>query len=365
MKEKLGRLWALLPALVLTALAVFAWCKPAGKESVSERRSLTAFPEITGESLWSGRFMTEFENYAQDQFPLRDTFRAGKAAVSLYGLRPKDNHAIYRYAGYEVQAEYPVDEASLDYAAGRFRYVYDTYLKDRGSKVYLSVIPDKNYFLGEASGHLVMDYETLTERIRENMDYAQYIDLFSRLEIEDYYKTDIHWRQEHLAPVARYLAEEMGVSLTGQYTEKVGTENFHGVYYGQLALPVVGEPLRYLWNESLDRCTVYDYETGKEIPMYDREACEGRDPYEMFLGGSKSLLTIENPAGDPDRELILFRDSFGSSLAPLLAEGYGKITLVDIRYLSPVMLGKLIDFHGQDVLFLYCATVLNNSETIK
>ena len=99
--------------------------------------------------------------------------------------------------------------------------------------------------------------------------------------------------------------------------------------------------------------------------MYDLAACESRDPYELFLGGSKSLLTIENPAGDPERELILFRDSFGSSLAPLLAEGYGKITLVDIRYLSPVMLGNLIEFHGQDVLFLYCATVLNNSETMK
>ena len=365
MKEKLGRLWALLPALVLAVLALFAWCKPAGKESASERRSLMAFPKVTGDSLWSGRFMTEFEKYSQDQFPLRDAFRAGKAAVSLYCLGQKDSHGLYRYEGYEVQGEYPMDEASLDYAAGRFRYIYDTYLKDAGSRVYMSVIPDKNHFLGEASGHLAMDYETLTERVRGNMDYAQYIDLFSRLTIRDYYKTDIHWRQERLGTLARYLAGEMGVTLTGQYTEKVGTENFHGVYYGQLALPTAGEPLRYLWNEVLDQCVVYDYETGKEIPMYDLTACQGRDPYEMFLGGSKSLLTIENPAGDPDRELILFRDSFGSSLAPLLAEGYGRITLVDIRYLSPAMLGSLLDFHGQDVLFLYCAAVLNNSETMK
>ena len=365
MKEKMKQLWALLPALALAGLAIFAWCKPAGKESVSERRSLTAFPKVTGESLWSGRFMTEFEKYAQDQFPLRDDFRAGKAAVSLYCLGQKDSHGIYRYEGYEVQGEYPMDEASLDYATGRFRYVYDTYLKDTGSKVYLSVIPDKNYFLGEASGHLVMDYGALTERVRGNMEYAQYIDLFSRLEIGDYYKTDIHWRQERLAPAARYLAGEMGVTLTGQYTEQTGTEEFRGVYYGQMALPAAGEKLSYLDNEVLGGCVVLDFETGKEIPMYDRTACEGRDPYELFLGGSKSLLTIENPGAKGDRELILFRDSFGSSLAPLLAEGYRKITLVDIRYLTPARLGSLIDFHGQDVLFLYCATVLNNSETIK
>lgn len=365
MKETLRRLWALLPGLVLAALAIFAWCKPDRAESASERRSLTAFPKLTVESLWSGRFMTEFETYSQDQFPMRDAFRAGKAAVSLYGLGQKDSHGLYRYGGYEVQAEYPLDENSLDYAAGRFRYLYDTYLKDAGSRVYVSVIPDKNYFLGEASGHLTLDYEALTERIRKSMDYAQYIDLFSQLGIEDYYKTDIHWRQERLVPAARYLAGEMGVSLTGQYTEQTGTEEFRGVYYGQLALPTAGERLSYLTSDALEGCRVYDYETGKEIPVYDLAACQGRDPYELFLGGSKSLLTIENPAGDPDRELILFRDSFGSSLAPLLAEGYSKITLVDIRYVSPAVLGSFIDFHGQDVLFLYCAAVLSSSETMK
>ena len=40
----------------------------------------------------------------------------------------------------------------------------------------------------------------------------------------------------------------------------------------------------------------------------------------MFLSGSKSLLTITNPSADTDRELVIFRDSFASSLAPLLTE---------------------------------------------
>lgn len=84
----------------------------------------------------------------------------------------------------------------------------------------------------------------------------------------------------------------------------------------------------------------------------------------MFLGGSKSLLTIENPCASGNRELILFRDSFGSSLAPLLAEGYARVTLVDIRYISPALLSRYVDFHGKDVLFLYSTSVLNHSETI-
>ena len=85
----------------------------------------------------------------------------------------------------------------------------------------------------------------------------------------------------------------------------------------------------------------------------------------MFLSGSLPLVTITNPVAETDRELILFRDSFGSSMAPLLVSGYRKITLVDIRYLHPDLLERYIEFDGQDVLFLYSTLVLNHSETLK
>ena len=78
-----------------------------------------------------------------------------------------------------------------------------------------------------------------------------------------------------------------------------------------------------------------------------------------------SLLTVESPNARTDRELVVFRDSFASSLAPLLLEGYSRVTLVDIRYLSPTQLGRYLTFTDQDVLFLYSVNVLNNSETIK
>ena len=94
---------------------------------------------------------------------------------------------------------------------------------------------------------------------------------------------------------------------------------------------------------------------------------QDRDPYEMFLGGARSIIRITNPnAAKESVSSVVFRDSFGSSIAPLLAAGYSEITLVDIRYISPFALGKLIDFtKADDALFLYSASVINNSETIK
>lgn len=89
---------------------------------------------------------------------------------------------------------------------------------------------------------------------------------------------------------------------------------------------------------------MYDYESGAYLPVYTLEKADGSDPYEIFLSGPKSLLRIENPNAQVERKLLVFRDSFAASLLPLLAEGYSEITLADIRYLSPSMLGKFIDF---------------------
>jgi hypothetical protein len=127
------------------------------------------------------------------------------------------------------------------------------------------------------------------------------------------------------------------------------------------ALPMAPDTLRYLESDLLNRCQVYNYETDKYGAVYDMTKLEGADLYEVFLSGPVSMLRIENPQATTDRELILFRDSFGSSLAPLLVQGYKTVTLVDLRYVSSAMLDRFMDFHGQDVLFLYSTLVLNNS----
>ena len=91
--------------------------------------------------------------------------------------------------------------------------------------------------------------------------------------------------------------------------------------------------------------------------MFVRE--DGNAGYDFFLSGTRALLRIDNPNASTDEELIIFRDSFGSSLSPLLVEGYKSIYIVDIRYVMPDMLGMMIDFEGKDVLMMYSALVLN------
>lgn len=346
-------------------LSLATWVKRPDDFSDSERRQLSAFPEVSLESISSGEFMEDFESYTLDQFPLRDRFRTLKAVCTFYIFVQKDNNDVYLADGYASKLEYPLKEEALTRAAGRFEYVYDKYLAETDVKTYFSVIPDKNYYLAGQNGYLSIDYPALYTLMQENTAFAEYIDITGLLSLEDFYRTDTHWRQEKLLPVAEALGLGMGTEVNAEYELKTLDYPFYGVYYGQSALPLGAEEIRYFTNETLENCKVYDYQNDKHTAVYDMEKAYGKDPYEMFLSGALPLLTIENPGADTDKELVLFRDSFGSSIAPLLVEGYTKITLVDIRYIYPDLLGKYIEFKDQDVLFLYSTLVLNNGETIK
>ncbi len=347
------------------SISLFAWLKPADEFSTSERRKLSQFPQLSFNTILSGDFMSNFENYILDQFPLRDKFRTLKAMVALNIFNQSANNDIYVVDGFASKIEYPLKEASVERAGDRFRYVYEKYLKDADTKNYLSIIPDKNYFLAEGNGYLSIDYDKMFSLLKENTEFLTYIDITKDLELSDFYKTDTHWREENIVSVAEKIGNEMGADVKAEYDVKTLENDFYGVYYGQSALPLEAEKIKYLTNEVLENCKVYDYQNNKEIPVYDMEKAEGKDPYEMFLGGQLSLVTIENPDAKADKELIIFRDSFGSSIAPLLIEGYKKITLIDIRYMHPNLLENYIEFNSQDVLFLYSTSVLNNSETIK
>ena len=79
------------------------------------------------------------------------------------------------------------------------------------------------------------------------------------------------------------------------------------------------------------------------------------------MSGPTSIITIENQNAQNEKELLLFRDSFGSSLAPLLLKDYKTITLIDLRYVSSKILDYYIKFENQDVLFLYSTLVLNQN----
>lgn len=350
---------------ILGGLSVWGLAAPDQAISAAERRPLAQAPAATAESLFSGDYMSGLETYLLDQFPLRDAWRAGNAAMRLYFLRQKDDHGIYLREGSAVKLEYPLKEEQVRYAANKIREVREKYLQ--GMNVYYALVPDKGYYAAEAGGYPHMDYDRLLEILQETLG-APCVDLFSMLELGDYYRTDVHWRQEALLPAAQALADAMGLGTellpAGGYRART-LSPFRGVYFSQTALPLVPDALTYLTSPAIEAASMTSAETGGTLPVYTVDRFDGGDGYDVFAVGPQAILTIESPQAQTDRELVIFRDSFGSSLAPLFLEGYRRVTLIDLRYVSSQVLDRFVTFSDQDVLFLYSTTLLNSGMLLK
>ena len=365
MDKKRNTIYVIAFAVLFFGLTLFTWLKPADDFSATERRPLDQFPTLNAETIFSGKFMSEFEEYTLDQFPLRDAFRSLKAITHLYVFGQTDNNDVYMADGYVSKLDYPLSETAMDKAVKKFQSIYQKYIEGSNAKVYYSIIPDKNCFLAEENGYPAYAFEDMLGYMSGKLTNMTYIDIAGLLSVEDFYYTDTHWKQENILDVAVTIGAAMGTPLQAEYEKVTLDIPFYGVYYGQLGLPIEADVISYLDNPLFEGCIITNHENGKQISMYSMEKAEGRDPYEMFLSGSLSVITIENPNATTDKELVIFRDSFGSSLAPLMVEGYQKITILDARYLNEAMIGKFVTFDKQDVLFIHSTSVINNETAFK
>lgn len=354
-------------SVIIFGISLLCILKEQGDYSKSERRYLAHFPKADASTILNGSFMSDYEAYAADQFLCREMFRGTKAFSELYLFRKLSSNNLFLSDGHISKIDYPLNEKSLYNASNKLMSIYENYLECTDVNIYLSIIPDKSCFLAGDNEIISIDFEELKEKFCAKVSFAEYIDIYDLLSKDDYYKTDTHWKQECILPIAERLADKMGAELYNEFEMHEISHPFYGVYYGQLGLYHEPDTIKYLENDILRQSIVTSYSTGKpqKSVLYNMEKADGKDPYEMFLSGSEPLITIENPNAETEKELVIFRDSFGSSIAPLMISGYSKITLVDLRYMHSSIICEFIDFNEQDILFLYSTMILNNSFSFK
>lgn len=322
--------------------------------SDAERRSLAKMPEITWQSIKSGEFAKKFEEYTTDRFPLRDTWRSIKAYTRLNLFMQKENNNIFVKDGHISKIEYPMNEKMLDYAISLFSKIQDKHFKE--NDVYFTIVPDKNKYLAD----LKIDYDKLENYIYNNLQFATPVQIGQFLSSDDYYYTDSHWKQEKIVDIARHIAKSMGTDIPESYETLTLKTPFKGVYAGQSALKCDPDVIKYLNNDIIENLQV----TGANA-VYDMKKADSKDPYEFFMSGNQPLVKIKNPKNPDGKKLVVFRDSFASSLMPLLAQGYSEVTMVDLRYMNSALLDKMVDFSDAQILFIYSANLLNNSTSMK
>lgn len=363
MNKKNNLVLTIVFAILFFTTSIFCILMPSESFSVSERRELASFPKLSTSDILDGKFASDFETYASERFPLRDTFRKIKSWFATEILMKKDNNGVFSVEGHISKIDSVENPEMMEYAGKKFLYLYNKYLKGKNTNVYFSIIPDKNYFLAEKNGYPSLRYDEFIKKMQEKTSYMTYIDVLPYLSLSDYYKTDSHWRQEEITDIAECLGEKMGAKVKDNYVVNTLDNDFYGVYYGQLAKSFAPDKIKYLTSDTILGAKVSYFDTGKEEngELYNMKKAFGKDPYEMFLSGTTPICKLINENPKTDKELVIFRDSFASSLAPLMLSGYKTITLVDIRYVKSDFVGNFVDFENKDVLFLYSTTLLNNS----
>lgn len=286
------------------------------------------------------------------------------AANGLFnsGKRPDEN-GMYTAQGHWVEALGEADTESAARFAEKLKNLKADLLTG-DNRAFYAIVPDKGYYLpGEVTP--ATDYAALFAAADEGLADSgiEKIDLTGALTLEDYYFTDSHWRQERLDSVVAALGETMGFSADMGGFDPVTVEGFIGAYgkYGA----DVPEELTYMVSDATVAAVCDNYQYPDSTAVYDLARLDTDVPYDVFLSGASPLITVESPLAATDKELVVFRDSYASSLVPLLLGQYRKVTLVDIRYMVSGLVPQYVEFTDQDVLFLYSTYVVNQSAMLR
>lgn len=328
---------------------------PKKSFSEMEKRYLAELPALRWKTVFSGEWGRQAEEYLTDHVPGRNLFVGINAYLELLSGRQhlKD---VWLENGKLLEAPVSPDEK----AVSRNMKAINSFADTVGQQVHLMVVPSAGWAAGVED---YQDEETLA------MIYAAAGDWVTTVPVEDlfrgkpelYYNTDHHWTSQGAYQAYKTLMDTVGreARTENQFTISVA-EDFQGSTYSRSALWLTpSEPIE-LWRGS-DHLTVTNGETeGVHDGIFYPERLEEADKYTVFLDGNHSIVRIQNP--DQQGRLLVIRDSYSNCLGGFLAESYGEVVLVDLRYYRQSV-SELVQQEGcDDILVCYsCANFLTDT----
>lgn len=352
---------------LIFSMAIIFFIKEDKLVSYLERRYLAQAEDITFENIKNGEIVTQIESYALDQFPFRDELRNIKAFANYNIFMKQENQNIIVVDGsmYEIKSSYNYDNAKN--TISKINSVAENLFND--NNCYFALIPDKSCYL-DMNGN-EYDYSIIEDAVTGNLSKEiSYIPIYDTLTNKDYYKTDLHWSQDKIIDTSNRIIEYLDVTDVSNPTEYVSyiIDDYHGSYAVRSALSYIKDDIVYMSNERINNSLVYNYETNLTTAVYDLDKLTDKkslDKYDIFLSGASPLLKVTAP-DKTGKTLILFRDSYGSSIAPLLLEYYDTIYLIDLRYINSSLIENFIEIKPEyDVLFLYSTSMIEISGNFK
>ncbi len=328
---------------------------PSTDFSEMEKRYLAEAPDFHFDSVVSGKWSKEAETYLSDHVPLRNFFVGVNSYVELFAGRQhlKD---VWLEEGKLLEAPVALNQAAID----RNMKAIANLAQITGRNIHVMVVPTAGWAAGVEGYDDEASIQAISSAASEGVIPVPVLDIY-RGNPDLYYDTDHHWTSQgaHLGYQAftRAVGRE---SRAAEDFEVSIVEDFRGSTYSRSALWLTPAEEIQLWHGS-DKLTVTNGETeGVHDGIFYYERLEDADKYAVFMDGNHSIVRVRNP--DKEGKLLVIRDSYSNCMGGFLAESYGEVVLIDLRYYRSPVSVLMAEEGFDDILVCYnCANFLTDT----
>ncbi len=293
--------------LLVVPLVGMSWY---GNVDAIENKELEAFPKLVTEEGINWDYLSAVGNYFEDHFAYRQELITANSALranvfatgSSQVIVGQDDWLYYMGTLADYQSDDPM--TTMEQAVfGHNLSLVQEFVEANGAAFYFTIAPNKNSLYPEQmpwyhqGSDAPANYQLVEEVLAEQQ--VNYIDLYEAFETAEdvlYFERDSHWNTKGAELANQTILEALGLDY----------ETYDGV----------GEEIQNVHEGDIDSM-LYPYNTSlEEDVLYPR--AEGYTLVNEITDYMDSVIETVNPTGEGS--LLLYRDSFGESLVPFLAE---------------------------------------------
>lgn len=361
-----------------------------------ENRALAQKPVFSIESVVDGSYMSAYEKYITDQFPLRDGWMVSHILLEKLTNQTYINDYYVTDDQYILAKPlaYTADQ-NIDVSIEQMNRLGET-AENAGSELYFFYLPSRIVTLADmypdfmSKGYTTYSKDYLFNGVTN--EHIQKFDLSTELinnySLEErkqmFYQTDHHWNEEGAIKGYEFIHNTLANTSSVVKAEPFNSENyskvcaenlnFVGSYNLQLYKLIRGHndvACHYVSNKvNYDTdYTIYSGNMNNNAIVSasglfgsKMKNTEGDINYaEVFMQDYAEINIVNNPkvqAGETSKALII-KDSFANAVNLLVAENFAHTSILDIRYYNEMTIEQYIKTHGFDTII-----VLYNGETI-
>ncbi|MCM1166463.1 MAG: DHHW family protein [Lachnospiraceae bacterium] len=378
-----NKLMIALFAVVLLVVPIVTAALPKQERSENENRFLEPMPTLVDKNKWNkaesaedylkavkwkyinnreGRaFKDDFETYFCDHLAGRELWvKSANTLTRLSGQR--EINGVYTLENQLVQTFKGYDETAVN-ASIKAMNAFAERFPDIPMYIMLAPTSQELFAARMPSYAGLMSEKAFIDGVYSQMVNIGAIDCLSYISGHSdeyvYYRTDHHWTSLGAFYAYQAAAKSLDYSAYGlnAFNIETASRDFRGTLYSKVLddriQPDVMEYYHLANGEPTVKMTCRD---DREVNVYDslyvRDFLDVKDKYSSFTGSNVPIVTIETNV-DNGKSLLMIKDSYAHSLVPFLSKHYGRITMVDMRYINTGLNGLVNMDEFTEVMFMY------------